>query len=359
MAIFKNPKKEYNGKMEDYPMENYPDYVPGKGPKTEILEEISFNDEVQRIYGKPWGSQGIGKLREVMLIKPTDHEMSPLFKKYKEYFLLRGQVVDINRLRESFQQYGELLEKYGVNVHWMEISETWGPYGPMRKLFMRFPLVIRGGAILSRIGHAGFMRGVNVDFQRFFTQLGCPILLTVHGKGICEVGGFVQVAEDVVMGFRSCAANDEGLTQVAEVLKRQGVKEFHISNCTTIYQDYESGGEFHIDMHFGVVDNGVAVIYPGYLDYQTYKWLVGRRFKLIEVPRDEHHKLCPANLVLLEPGLVIMEKGATETIKRVRKMGVEVIEFDSSGLHVGTNGLHCVTHDLIRDPGPRLEDIKW
>ena len=45
--IFKNPKKEYHGKIEDYPLENYPDYEPGKAPKTEVLQEISYLDELE------------------------------------------------------------------------------------------------------------------------------------------------------------------------------------------------------------------------------------------------------------------------------------------------------------------------
>ncbi len=30
MTKYNNPKKEYHGNIEDYPLENYPDYEPGK-----------------------------------------------------------------------------------------------------------------------------------------------------------------------------------------------------------------------------------------------------------------------------------------------------------------------------------------
>lgn len=54
-----------------------PDYIPGKPPWTEILEDFSYLNELPRIRGKHWGSQGIGRLREVALVCPTEHEQSP------------------------------------------------------------------------------------------------------------------------------------------------------------------------------------------------------------------------------------------------------------------------------------------
>ena len=355
--IFKNPKKEYHGKIEDYPMENYPDYEPGRSPKTEVIEDIGYLDELERVWGKNWGAQGIGKLREVGLAKPTEHEINPLWGNNRDYYLLRREKLDLDKLQRTIDNYAELLTKEGVEVHWMKTPEIMGPYGPMRKLFMgAFPLVVRGGAIISRQGHAGFVRGLEVNFQKFFTEIGCPILLTVHGKGICEAGVCVQMAEDAIMAYRSCACNDEGLEQVIPVFQRAGYKEIPVADCTTIYQDFRAGGEFHIDMYFGVLDLRVALIYPAYLDYKTFKWLRDRDFKLIEIDPEEHFRDAPANLVLLEPGRVIMPSQATKTIEKVRKAGIEVIPFDASGLQVGTNGARCVTTALLRDPGPCLGD---
>lgn len=352
---YQNPKKEYRGRIEDYPLENYPDYEPGMAPAAGAIQEIGYLDELERIWGKNWGAQGIGKLREVALARPTEHEINPLWERNREFFLLRRERVELDKLSQAFEGYAELLESQGVKVHWMETEDRMGAYGPMRKLFMMaFCLVVRGGAIISRQGHASFVRGLEPNFLRFFAKINCPVLLTVHGMGICEVGVFVPIAEDAIMGFRSCASNEEGLEQVLPVLESSGYKEIPIANCTTVYQDFRAGGDFHIDMIFGVVDHKVALIYPGFLDYQMFKWLKDRDFKLIEVPAEEHFKYAPANLVVVEPGRVIMARGAKETIKRVRKAGVEVLEFDTSGLQVGTNGIRCVTLPLIRDPGPSL-----
>lgn len=354
--IFDNPKQQYRGEVKDYPLKNYPDYEPGRPPRSEVLQDLTYLDEVERIWGSTWGgSQGIGKLREMALLRPTPHEVDELFQRDPRFFLLRRVNMDIARLTDALEGLGAALEEHGVTVRWMETPESMGAYGPMRKLFMgALPIVIRGGAIISRQGQASYMRGVEVNFQRFLAEIGCPILLSVHGSGICEAGVFVPIAEDAMATYLSNASNEEGLEQAASVMRRHGVTEMPVAHSTTILDDFEAGGEFHLDMVFGVVDRRTVVVYPGYLDYTFYYWLKRHGFKIIEVPRDEHHRFYPANLVLLEPGKVMMSKGATETIRRVREAGVEVVELDTSGLQAGTNGIRCVTLALKRDIGPSL-----
>lgn len=155
----------------------------------------------------------------------------------------------------------------------------------------------------------------------------------------------------------SNAAHREGLEQVRFVLKRCGVRELHVAHATTLLDTFESGGEFHIDMVFGAIDLRKAIIFPAQLDYETYKWLRSKRFELIEIPADEQRKYYPANLVLVEPGKVIMAKGAEETIRRVERAGVEVIPIETDGIQQGgVNGISCITGQLLRDPGPGLED---
>ncbi len=86
--------------------------------------------------------------------------------------------------------------------------------------------------------------------------------------------------------------------------------------------------------------------------------LIEGGFRIIEVPPDEHRLYCPANLVILEPGKVIMPAQAKETIRRVREAGVTVLELDTTGIMAGTNGIRCVTMHLVRDEGPGLADLR-
>ena len=139
------------------------------------------------------------------------------------------------------------------------------------------------------------------------------------------------------------------------VLRRAGVSDVHVAQLTTIMDSFDAGGEFHVDMVVHAVAARVAVVYPRQLPWETYRWLKERRFTLIEVPTDEHHKFVPANLVVVEPGVVIVPGDARVTVKALEAAGVRVIGFDSSGImQGGTNGIKCITMELDRDDGPRL-----
>lgn len=357
--------KDWKGRLEDYDLNRYPDYEPNKPPRLEKLHKFSFLDELELIWDKPWGAQGIGKLREVGLIKPNgDHESNPLWAKDPTFFLLRQGVIEKNAadlLEKQHEIYANTLKENGVSIEWMDIDNPMGAYGPMRKLYMAEEVfVARGGAIMPRFGHASYKRGLEAHFQKFIARIGCPILATVCGYGIFEPGpGVLPIAEDVVVLHQSCGGNQEGIDQIIPVLKRCGLSEYHVSHMQGIMDSFESGGEFHIDMVLGPVDIGLAIVYPGNLDYQTYEWLKSKHFKLIEIPADEQKKYVPANCVVIEPGKVIMPAGAVKVNAALRKEGVDVIEVENTSLTKGgTNGIRCMTMFLIRDKGPRLEEIK-
>ncbi len=339
----------------------YPDYQPGEPPHLLNLHRHSYFEEYEKIWGRRWGAMGIGRLRTVGLVKPDPTwEAHPFWQSDPNFFLLRYEKkLDPERMLRSHEEYVKLLTSFDIEIQWMEFEDVMGAYGPMRKLFMAEEVkIVRGGAILPRFGHASYKRGLEREFQRFVTRIGCPILLTVHGTGICEVAPmFVQMADDAWIGGLSCACNQEGLDQVLPVLRRAGVVDVHIMQLTTIMDSFEAGGEFHVDMVVHPVAERIAVVYPRQLPWETFKWLKERDYTLIEVPTEEHHRYVPANLLVVEPGVVIMNGDAVQTIRALEAHGIEVIKFDSSGImQGGTNGIKCITMELDRDDGPRLHE---
>jgi N-dimethylarginine dimethylaminohydrolase len=161
----------------------------------------------------------------------------------------------------------------------------------------------------------------------------------------------------VLLAGLSCALNQEGLAQIKPILERCGVRQIHITHMQTLMDSFEAGGEFHVDMVVGTVGLRKAIVYPAALDYQTYRWLKDNGFQLAEIPADEQRRFAPANLVVLEPGRVIMAKGAVKTIRAVESMGVEVIPIETEGImQGGVNGISGITMQLVREPGPELDD---
>ncbi len=345
--------------IESFDVTKYPDYRKDAPPDVYQLNRYSYLDEYEAIWGRRWGAQGIGTLREVGLVAPSEHEVNELFLRDPKFFLLRyRQQLDIQLLIDNHKEWAALLEEQGVKIHWMEFEDAWGAWGPMRKLFVcEETKFVNGGAIIPRFGHASYKRGLEREFQKFVTKIGCPTLHTVHGKGIMEVGPMlVGLSDDVWVAGTSCGANREGIEQIRPVLEASGVKELHVMQLPTILDTFESGGEFHVDMIISALDVRKALVWPKNLPWETYCWLRDIGFEIIEIA-EEDQKYCPANLVVLQPGKVLMAKQAQKTIQRVRDAGVEVVEFDSGGImQGGVNGLKCITMEILRDPGPNLLD---
>ena len=106
----------------------------------------------------------------------------------------------------------------------------------------------------------------------------------------------------------------------------------------------------------GALDVDKVIVYPPSLDFRTYEWLRKRGYKIVEVDADEQRLYAPANVMTIEPGLVIMHSEAPNAVAAVRKAGVEVIETPySEYLRIG-GGLHCSTLRLLRDKGPYSTD---
>ena len=59
----------------------FPFYEEGKVPQYQRYHaEVSYLDELPLIWGKRWGAQGIGRLREVAMVKPTLTEVRKLYE---------------------------------------------------------------------------------------------------------------------------------------------------------------------------------------------------------------------------------------------------------------------------------------
>lgn len=344
-------------RMNNFDVTTYPDYRKGMPPDVYQLRQYSYLDEYESVCGRAWGAQGIGKLREVGLVAPSNYEGHALWASDSDFFLLRYRAqIDIEHLIQTHKQWVALLEEHEVKVHWMEYEDNWGAYGPMRKLFVCEEVkFVRGGAIIPRFGHASYKRGMEREFQRFVASIGCPILHTVHGNGVMEVGPMlVGLTDDVWVAGLSCGANREGLEQITPILHESGVEEILVMQLPSILDTFEAGGEFHVDMIISPVDFKKVIVWPDNLPFETYAGLREREFEIIEIPREDQ-KYCPANLILLEPGKVILPSRAKATIGKVRDAGVEVVEFDSDGImQGGVNGLKCITMEVLRDPGPTL-----
>jgi N-dimethylarginine dimethylaminohydrolase len=342
------------------PLLEYPFYEERKPPQySKYHSEVDYLDELERIWGKRWGAPGIGRLREVAVIKPTEVEVDPLFERDPSFFNFDGTLPDLKEMQEQHAGMVRAYKENGVQVQYLTYPEKpRSAYGVMKRTISAAAgFVIRGGAIIPREA-TQYWRGRSKYVAKFLMDMGCPILYTVHGKGVCEVGAFTRMSDDFILASLSTDCNMEGFEQVKPILRRAGYTRIHLAYSpgpmNTFYE--EQIGWMHSDMWIGPVDIDLAVIYPPFCDYETIRRMKEMKYELIEVPRGEQMALFPCNLVTLEPRKVMIIAGAEHTTKQLEKVDVEVIEVPYDEVLKYGGGLRCTTMQLVRDDGPKLEE---
>jgi arginine deiminase len=340
-------------------LKEFPGYRPGSVPQyAEYHAEVDYLDEVERIWGRRWGAQGIGRLRAVAVSPPTEAETLPLYDSDPAFFAYAGELPALDRMREQHAGLAETYRSLGVEVHELSYPETpRSAYGVMKRAVSAAAgFVINGGAILPREA-APYWRGRSRYVAGFLHSLGCPILLTVHGKGVCEVGAFTRMADDFIIGMLSTDANQEGIEQVRPVLERTGYRLWVARSPGPLYDFHpEVPGWMHSDMWIAPLDAGLALVYPPWCDFETIRHLRSIGYRLIEAPREEQERSWPVNMITIEPRLVVMPAGAPRTRRLLEAEGVEAIEVSYDEVMKYGGGIRCTTMQLLRDAGPCVFD---
>jgi N-dimethylarginine dimethylaminohydrolase len=340
-------------------LDSLPWYEPGKPLRNWMLHEIDFHDEVEQIWGRPWGAEGIGRLREVLVSRPTANEVRDEYaREWQYYYSSRAGNADLGRLQAQFDEYYAVLERAGVRVNYIEAPvPAIGAYGYLKNLVTLAGggLVVHGGAIVHRMGLGSWQRGREVIWSKVLTALGVPIYLTIHGKGVGEPGAGRWLDSKTFVFNESVVANEEGLRQIEFVLNGLGIEMITTHSAGWVGTTNDGNwGTSHADMFLMVPDQRVAVLAPQLVNYGFVRYLMGNDWKVIEVPPEEYWDLA-CNAVTLEPGKVVMNAGSPKVVGQLEKHGIEVIQVDFSESHnFAIAGLHCATLELVRDQRPSV-----
>jgi N-dimethylarginine dimethylaminohydrolase len=335
-------------------LETLPWFEPGKPLRNYLLHETDFYDEVEQIWGRRWGAEGIGTLREVLVSRPTENETRPEYaQEWQYYYSSAGGNADLGKLQAQFDEYFDVLRGEGVRVNTIEPPvPAIGAYGWIKNLVTLAGggLVVRGGAIVHRYGLGSWQRGREVIWEKVLAALQIPIYLTVHGTGICEPGAGRWLDSRTFAFNESVVANEEGLRQLEFVLSNLGI-ELIVCHSPGWYDSTGHGniGTSHMDMVMLTVDERKCLLAPHLVNYGFIRELVKRDFTIIEVPVEEYWDLA-LNGVTLAPGKVVMNAGSPTVLRQLEKHDVEVIQVDfSESQTFAIAGLHCATLELVRE----------
>ena len=310
--------------------------------------EPAFEDagQQQRWWGRAWGcTNDVGRLRvvlmhrpgaEVNVVDPAKRLDNNAFGDIQAGWYWRGNAPpDLAAMQAQHDAYVATLRAEGVEVAFIDEAAP----GRMKTCFTRDSCIgVGGGAIVTRLGPR-IRRGEERPVTRTLARLGCPILRTVSGTAVAEGGGFAWLNKRTAVVAVSSRTNEEGATQIGEVLRSQGVELLKVQL---------TGYRLHIDGLFVMLAPDLALASITLLPYWFLERLKQLGIHLIEIHHEDDASI--VNSLAIAPGRVIMPEGVSDpTREQLHRHHVQVITVPYDKMISGGGGLHCSTAPLIRD----------
>jgi N-dimethylarginine dimethylaminohydrolase len=312
--------------------------------------EPAFESPEQQaaLWGRPWGCDNdVGRLRAVLMHRPgSEFDVIDPNKRIESigsfgdleagWYWQSATIPPLAEMQRQHDALVEALRNEGAEVILLEGVAQ----GRFKSCYTRdSAFAVKGGAIVCRL--APRMRhGEQLPVTRALAELGMPILRTVHGTGMIEGGSFAWLNSRTAVVGRSIRVNDDGIAQVAEVLRRQGVELIDVDLC---------GYDIHIDGALVMVDVDLALVDPNKLPYQFLERLKALGIRTIEITPEDSSWII--NSLAVRPGRIIMSGGiSARTADRLAEFGVEMVTLPYDSMQLNGGGIHCSTCPLIRDP---------
>ena len=211
--------------------------------------------------------------------------------------------------------------------------------------------VINGGAIIPREA-TPYWRGRSRYVSQFLMGLGCPILYTVHGNGVCEIGASTRMSDDFIVLMLSTDAIARARTRSFRSSPRriQGGASRIQSRPAVLLSRGSAGMDArrHVDRS-ARPKPGADLSALVRLRDDTQAPCLG--YELIECPREEIEPL-PSQRHNNRTAASDHERVAVRSRAARNGMASRSLPIDYDEVHKYGGGIRCNTMQLIRDHGP-------
>jgi arginine deiminase len=300
-----------------------------------IARNKSHTEEI----GEIWSNCGVisesDELRHVLLRRPG---------KEIENIIDPQDILWLDRMDPSLARYQhdnlvEVYKNYGIKVDYIDSAEA-DQYPNIIYVRDTFTMTPQG-AILSRLA-SQVRSGEERIILKELIDLNVPVLASPFNNMFLEGPDIVIVNKDLVFLGIGIRTNIMAVDFVTYLLKLQGFSEI-----ITIQTTYGCG---HLDGVVNILNSKNAAIVPKRCSYEIYTNLKKHGFNIVELNHlHEVDDLMSINFVPLNAEVLVINKGAKETVSQYNSVGIECIEVDISELTKGGGSIHCLTGILRRD----------
>src|SRR5665213_6156 len=282
-----------------------------------------------------------GKLRSLFLKRPRDAFINE-DQLEKEWQLLNytGKP-DFEKAVSEYSKFESLLKETGVSFLYLPQSDRVN----MDSIYCRDAAIATNkGMIICNMGKAARNNEPEVE-EKVFIENHIPVLDSIKSPGTVEGGDVAWLDEHTLAVGHSYRTNEEGIAQLAALLKPIGVEI-----VVAPLPHYKGTGDvFHLMSILSPVDKNLAVVYSPLMSIAFRNYLLKKGYELIEVPDDEFETM-GCNVLALSPRECLLVSGNSKTKSLLQKAGCKVIEYMGNEISVkGGGGPTCLTRPVWRE----------
>ena len=281
-----------------------------------------------------WGTQDmVSKLEHVLVRTPTT----------VGNFVADAQWREPNResLLTEHCEFIDLLTSLGCTVHTAGSVD-----GLVDAVYMHDPMIMTPhGAILLQMGKP-IRKKEPEQIEKDLLRLGVPVLGKLTGSAIADGGDKVWLDAKTLLIGHGYRTNGDGIAQIQKMLAPFGV-EVHSFDLPHFQGP---SAVLHLMSVLSPISHTRAVVYEPLAPIRLLQFLESRKISWLTVNDTEVHTQ-GANILTIEPDVVVLAAGNPEIENKLRKSGVSVHVFNGANVAVkGDGGPTCLTAPLSRKP---------
>ena len=250
---------------------------------------------------------------------------------------------DLSAAIDEYERFLDILRSSGTAVHFLPRD----PETTLDSIYARDASIVSPrGLILCSMGKRA-RQAEPAAQERTFRALGAEFRIAgrIEPPGLLEGGDVVWLDSTTLLVGRGYRTNGDGIRQLRVFLG----ESVDVIDIPLLHWRGESD-VMHLMSLISPVDRNLAVVYSRLLPVPFRKLLMGRGYRLIEVP-DEEFDSMGCNVLALGPGRCVMVAGNPGTRAALEAAGVEVIEYVGREISVkGAGGPTCLTRPITRSP---------
>ena len=278
----------------------------------------------------------VGKIERVLVKHVRDAFVSPEKLSAEWEGLNYSGCPDYDKALREFEGFVHLLKGFIPEIHYLPQNDR----VTVDSIYTHDSVIItKRGAVLCNMTRDQ-RRGEPAAMEAFLPGLGIPILGAINGAGRLESGDIVWIDERTLAVGRGSRSNAEGIRQLQQLFGDL-VDELIVVDLPPQV--------FHLMGIISLIDHDLAFINSRMLPAPFRQWLLGRGFKLLELPPSESKTLA-CNILALAPRQCLLLSGNPQTERMLRDEGVDVWTYSGAEISLkGTGGPTCLTRPLLRE----------